>query len=373
MEDKIFSFVPRLEKQDISEVTQAVSIGWGENREFYIRSLEESLRSITNRKFALAVSHGSDAIHLSLSALGLEPGDEIIVPDLTWVACVSPIIHLGLTPVFVNVDESMCMDPNSFNRAITTRTKAVIVVDLAGSLPKWDEILKVAKQHNILIIEDAAESLGGNYKENPAGSFGDVSILSFSGTKVVTGGHGGAVITNSEQIYNKMKLLYHHGIDQELTGKYYWSTEAGYNFQLSNIQAALINSQLSRLSKLVDFKRNLYNSYREELNGINSIELISPMNNVNSSFWLIVAIINPKLGLSKEEVIFKARQFGVDIRPFFYLLSTMPPFVGYRVEVEENRLLTERLSNFGICLPYGYDMTDSKVKKVVNVLKKILV
>ena len=373
MEDKIFSFVPRLEKQDISEVTQAVSTGWGEKREFYIRSLEETLKSITNRKFALAVSHGTDAIHLSLSALNLKPGDEVILPDLTWVACVSPIIHLGLVPVFVSVDESMCMDPKSFSRAITKKTKAVIVVDLAGSLPNWDEILNISKQHKIAVIEDAAESLGGSYKENPAGSFGDISILSFSGTKVVTGGHGGAVLTNCEQTYNKMKLLYHHGIDQQLTGKYYWSTEAGYNFQISNIQAALINSQLSRLSNLVDFKRNLFDLYKYELGELDSLELISPTANIKSSFWLVVAIINPSLGISKEEVILKAGQFGVDIRPFFYLLSTMPPFFGYRVEIEENRQITEKLSNFGICLPYGYDMTASKVKKVISVLKKVLI
>lgn len=372
MENRILSFVPKIEEQDIQEVCKAVTNGWGDNREFYIKCLEESLRKITRREFALAVSHGTDAIQLALSALNLQAGDEVIVPDLTWVACVSPITHLGLTPVFVNVDETMCIDPESFKQAITPKTKVVLVVDLAGSLPNWDEIIKIARENNIFIIEDAAESLGGFYKNNPAGSFGDVAILSFSGTKVVTGGHGGAVVTNNEEIFNRMKLLFHHGIDQKLTGKYYWSTLAGFNFQISNLQAALINSQLTRLTDLVTFKENLFNLYSEELSDLKSINLITPSSFIDSSYWLIVAKLDPKAGLRKEEIIFRAQESGLDLRPFFYLLSTMPPFANFKYEPKINRLKTVELSDFGICLPYGYDMDASKVREVSKILRRVL-
>jgi perosamine synthetase len=169
-----------------------------------------------------------------------------------------------------------------------------------------------------------------------------------------------------------MKLLFHHGIDQQLTGKYYWSTLVGYNFQISNIQAALINSQLSRLTELVEFKKNLFNLYSEEFKSIDKISLISPYELIDSSYWLIVAKLNPKFGLQKEEVIDRAHKAGLDIRPFFYLLSTMPPFVQYQFESTINRIETEELSSYGICLPYGYDMTEDKVKEVSKILRKVL-
>jgi perosamine synthetase len=302
----------------------------------------------------------------------LNPGDEVIVPDLTWVACAAPIIQLGLTPVFVNADDSLCMMPESFERAITNRTRAVIVVDLAGSLPDWERINKIARNHDLFVIEDAAESLGAKYKGMPAGQFGDISILSFSGTKVVTGGQGGAILTSNPELYKKIKLLYHHGIDQALTGKYYWSHELGYNFQISNIQAALISSQLNRLDQLVDYKKWLFNTYQHHLSLVVGIELVKAPEWVKSSYWLIVARFDPELGISKEQFIKLASDRGVDIRPFFYLLSDMPPFSTYNIEVSVGRKITVQMSQNMVCLPYGYDMTEEKVIRTVQVVQEIL-
>ena len=369
---RVKSFVPRIEDADVENVIDAVKNGWEDRRSEQIDKLERQLEKVTQRKHAIAVGHGTDAIHLALASLNLKPGDEVIVPDLTWVACAAPVIHLGFKPVFVNSDESMCMDPSSMEKAITKKTGAIIVVDLAGSMPDWERILEISNRFKIPVIEDAAESFGGTYKGSPAGSFGDVSILSFSGTKVITGGHGGAVLTNSDDMYSQMRLIYHHGINQELTGKYYWSHELGYNFQISNIQAALISSQLNRLDQLVDYKKWLFNTYQHHLSLVVGIELVKAPEWVKSSYWLIVARFDPELGISKEQFIKLASDRGVDIRPFFYLLSDMPPFSTYNIEVSVGRKITVQMSQNMVCLPYGYDMTEEKVIRTVQVVQEIL-
>jgi perosamine synthetase len=366
------SFYPKIDEIDIAAVSDAAKNGWGDKRNQYIERMEVQLSQITNQEFAIAVSHGTAAITLALASLELNPGDEVIVPDLTWVACAAPIIQLGLTPVFVNADDSLCMMPESFERAITNRTRAVIVVDLAGSLPDWERINEIARNHDLFVIEDAAESLGAKYKGMPAGQFGDISILSFSGTKVVTGGQGGAILTSNPELYKKIKLLYHHGIDQALTGKYYWSHELGYNFQISNIQAALISSQLNRLDQLVDYKKWLFNTYQHHLSPVVGIELAKAPEWVESSYWLIVARFDPELGISKEQFIKLASERGIDIRPFFYLLSDMPPFSTYNVEESVGRKITVQMSQNMVCLPYGYDMTEEKVIRTVQVVQEIL-
>ena len=369
---RVKSFVPRIEDADVESVIDAAKNGWEDRRSEQIDNLERQLEKVTQRKHAIAVGHGTDAIHLALASLNLKPGSEVIVPDLTWVACAAPVIHLGLKPVFVNSDESMCMDPYSMEKAITEKTGAIIVVDLAGSMPDWERILEISNRFKIPVIEDAAESFGGAYKGSPAGCFGDVSILSFSGTKVITGGHGGAVLTNSDDMYSQMRSIYHHGINQELTGKYYWSNELGYNFQISNIQAALISSQLNRLDQLVDYKKWLFNTYKHHLSLVVGIELAKAPEWVESSYWLIVAKFDAELGITKEQFIKLASERGIDIRPFFYLLSDMPPFSTYNVEETVGRKITVQMSQNMVCLPYGYDMTEEKVIRTAKVVQEIL-
>lgn len=370
---KINSFLPRITDSDRDMVADAVSQGWGDQRNKYIELLEEELSTVANRKYVLAVSHGTDAIHLALAALDLSPGDEVIVPDLTWVACITPILHLGLTPILVNVDENLCMSPESFKAAISNKTKAAIVVDLAGLMPEWRQIHTIAQSRGIKIIEDAAESLGAYYDGFPAGSFGDVSILSFSATKVITGGHGGAVMTNNQSLYKRMQLLKHHGIDKQQTGKYFWSTELGYNFQLSNIQAALIYSQLLRLKELIQYKKSLYHLYENALSNMSGIILLKNSNQlVEPSYWLMVAILDEECQKTKEEFLDATQVLGVEMRPLFYLLSEMPPFRNVKVEVNHRRVLTQKLSSRGICLPYGYDLRSSDIDQICEIVQKCL-
>jgi len=360
------SYSVKLTDSDISAVLEAVKNEWGENRNRSINLLKESISNLVNKKYCLPISHGTAAITISLASLNLKPDDEIIIPNLTWVACVAPIIQLGLKPVFVNVDETLCLDPEEVKKSITAKTKVIFAVDLIGSFPKWLEIKKIAAENSLFLLEDAAESIGGSYRNIPAGAFGDVSILSFSPTKLVTGGQGGAICTDDENLWERFQSLYHHGINLGKTGKYFWSNEVGYNFQITNFQAALINSQINRIEEAIKMKASFYSLYSKCIEVSKYVTMYKFQKNIKSNFWMY--LITPKNNylVPKELVLERAAKYGLDLRPFFYLLSDMPVFSGFYNNINSyNRFLAD----YGVCLPYGYDLSEQKIVDIVRIIE----
>jgi len=319
---KIPSAGPSITKAEILLVNEAVSQGWYENRNMHIDQFIKEFSEYIGLKYCLPVCNCTSAIHLALLALNIGPGDEVIVPDITWVASACPIHYVGAIPIFVDIDKnSWCISSKSFERAITEKTKAVVVVDLLGNVPDMNKIIKIAKKHNIVIIEDTAEGMGAEYKGKKAGTFGDINVFSFNATKLIIAGQGGMVATNNKHFYNRCKLLYHHGIDTAIEGKYYWSYEIGYNYQLTNMQAALALAQLRRIKEIIDKKRQTFRWYKERLNNIEGINLNSEAQGVKNTYWIVTAIISPKYGLKKEELMEKAKKYSIDLRPFFYPIS----------------------------------------------------
>lgn len=362
------SYLPKISLKDKIKVISALSSEWGEKRNNSINKLSKSLSRISGKKYCLPVSHGTAAITLAIEGLNLKKGDEIIIPNLTWVACVAPIMQLGLKPVFVNVDSTLCIDPIDLQKNIGKKTKAIFAVDLAGSLPNWHKVISIANNFGLPVIEDAAESIGATYKNQPAGYFGTTSIFSFSPTKLITGGQGGAICTNDNQLFERYKSLYHHGINTKKTGKYFWSDEIGYNFQITNFQATLINSQLSRIDELIRQKRQFYYWYQEFLTGNKFFSVYKFNSSLESNYWLNLIFPNPKFKIKKEIVIFEAKKMGLELRPFFYLLSDMPVYSRYKNKINPyNRFLAD----FGVCLPYGYDLTKNKIKKISSVIIEV--
>ena len=192
--------------------------------------------------------------------LDLNPEDEVIVPDMTWVASAAPVIYVGAKPVLVDVDpDSWCITASQIEKSITKNTKAVVVVDLLGNMPEWDEIVDVCRKNNLFIIEDASEGIGAKYKGKLAGAFGDISLFSFNATKLIMSGQGGMLCTNKQDLYNSAKLMSHHGMDKpkDGKGKYYWSDVLGFNYGWTNIQAALALAQLRRINELIEYKNCL--------------------------------------------------------------------------------------------------------------------
>jgi perosamine synthetase len=247
-------------------------------------------------------------------------------------------------------------------------------VDLLGNMPEWENILNLCQKHGIRIIEDAAEGLGATYKGKQAGNFGEVSLFSFNATKLIMSGQGGALCTNNPDLYKKAKLYSHHGIDKELTGKYYWSNVLGYNYNWTNLQAALALAQLRRIEELIDYKKWLFREYEKRLCGIEGLQLSGARTNVEPTYWISAAIVDPQYGLNKEELCRCFADHQIDMRPLFYPISAMPPFKPYvsKKTMSDENPITYQLSNYGICLPNGNNLHEDDIDYVCEVFSKIL-
>lgn len=372
---KISSTGPSITDTEIKLVTEAVTNGWYENMNKYIDDFIEEFSRYMGIKFCIPTCHGTSALHLAMAGLDIGPGDEVIVPDLTWVASAAPITYVGATPVFADIDPiNWCICPDSFKSLITPKTKAVVVVDLAGNMPYMDEILEIALDHGIKVIEDAAESIGATYKNKQAGTFGDVGCYSFNATKLIQSGQGGMVVTNDESIYEKIKLLSHHGIDKNPDSKYYWSTVIGFNYNWSNIQAALALAQFRRIEEFINKKHKIFEWYKKYLAGVDDLKLNNNQSCVRPTYWLMVAIIPEIFGKDKEQLIEEFQEYNIDMRPFFYPISSMPPYQKYFKgnSLQKQNPISYKLSQYGICLPYGTGLIEEDIKYICDALKDIL-
>ena len=373
--EKITSAGPSITQLEINYVKKAISEGWQEKRNFFIDKFSKEFSKYLDLKYCLTTAHCTDAIHLALLSLGIKKGDEVIVPDLTWVASAAPILYTGAIPVFADIDPvSWCLTAESIERCITKNTKAVIVVDLLGNMPNWKDILYICKKYKIRIIEDAAEGIGAKFKNKQAGSFGEVSLFSFNATKLIMSGQGGALCTNDEKIYKKAKLISHHGIDINISKKFFWSNVLGYNYNWTNIQASIALAQLKRINELLKYKKWLFNEYKKELDSIDNISMNRCSKNIKPSYWITSVIINPSYGLVKEDIIKKFKNENIDIRPMFYPLSSMPTFKKY-IKFKNIRKINKYsyfIADNGICLPNGNNLELRDIKRITKVFKKII-
>ena len=372
---KIRSAGPSITEAEINLVSEAIRDGWHEKMSFYIDMFIDEFSAYTKHKYCLPTAHCTDAIHLAVLALGVGPGDEVIVPDLTWVASAAPIVYVGAKPVFADIDPiSLCVTADTIKQKITSKTKAVIVVDLLGNMPEWDEILDLCQNHKISVIEDAAEGIGATYKGHLAGTFGEISLFSFNATKLIMSGQGGMFCTNDKNLYEKAKLYSHHGIDKNSTGKYYWSCILGYNYNWTNIQAALALAQLRRIDELISYKKWLFSQYREKLEDHKGIRLSQTKENVDPTYWITTVIVDSSYGLTKEEICELFTVYDIDIRPLFYPISSMPPFSDY-VDANIMHELNPNaynLSKYGICLPNGNDLSLEEIELICSSFREIL-
>lgn len=365
---------PSITDKEVQLVAEAVKYGWYEKRNMHLDRFTAEFAAYTGIKHCLPTSHCTDAIHLALLVLNIGPGDEVIVPDITWVASAAPIHFVGATPVFADIDrQDWCLDPASFERSITPKTKAVIVVDLYGTMPRMDEIKKIARQYEIPIIEDAAEAMGAAYNNRQAGTFGKIGVYSFNATKLMIAGQGGVLATNNKSIYDRARKLWHHGM-VEYSVKTFWSEEIGYNYQWTNMQAALALAQLRRLSELVANKRRAYHWYAERLADLDGVRLNYEAKGTQSTFWIAVAIIDKEYGLKKEAIIKQLNRYNIDGRPFFYPLSSMPAYARFcrGKDMKKINPVAYDISPYGLCLPSAANITESDVDYVCDCLKKIL-
>jgi perosamine synthetase len=367
LEKKIPITQPSITELEIEYVNDAIKNGWGAKCYDYINSFEKSFATYQNSAYSLATSSCTGAIHLALLALGVKAGDEVIVPEITWIASVEPVLYIGAKPVFVDVlYDSWCIDPKKVEEAITPKTKAIIVVHLYGNLVEMEAIMAIAKKYGLVVLEDAAEGLGSEYKGKKAGSIADAGVFSFHGTKTMTTGEGGMIVTDRHDLYERVKVLNDHGRNPKI-GKTFWMEEYGYKYKLSNLQAALGCAQISRMNDLVQKKRKIFNLYKELLADESLFQFNLELPGTKNSYWMPTVVFAKSLNIDREKLFANFKEKNIDARPFFYPLSSLPMFEA----IKENSVSYD-LYMRGIILPSYHDITPDDQIRVITIIKNYL-
>ena len=262
MKPRILYTKPSITELEVRYATDAAANGWGEKCYDYINRFEALFRQHLGAEYAIATSSCTGALHMGMAALGIGPGDEVVLADTNWIATAAPIVHLGAKPIFVDIlEDSWCLDPELVEQAITPRTKAILAVHLYGNLCDMDRLLAIGERHDIPVIEDAAEAIGSIYHGKRAGSMGRFGTFSFLGTKTLTTGEGGMFVTNDRDLFEHVLTLSNHGRARGQT-KQFWADMVGFKYKMSNIEAAFGCAQMERIDDLINRKREVFSYYR---------------------------------------------------------------------------------------------------------------
>ena len=365
---KITLFGASITDKEVSYVAEAVEYGWLEKANTYQSKFEDAFKLHVGRHHAIAVPCCTHAIHLALLSLGIGPGDEVIVPDCTWIASASPVVQIGAIPVFADIDPGhWCLNSDNIKRAISTKTKAVIVVDLYGNMPDYKAIVSLAKEHNIFVIEDAAQSIGSTYFSKSAGGFGDISVFSFHGTKTLTTGEGGMLVTDDENIYKHARMLSDHG---RWPGENRTQNEyVAYKYKMSSMQAAMGLAQLERLHELVSLKKRIFSWYQDRLSGQPNVSLNQLPTNTTSSYWMPTIVWDRGLKRKPKQINEFLARHSIESRPFFKPLSQQPAFTEHPATFRctDNPCALD-ISDRAINLPSPLSMSEAQASRVCEVL-----
>lgn len=352
-------------------MSEAAASAWYEDAGTFNRRFEESFARYAGRRYAISLPSCTSAIHLALAALGIGSGDEVIVPDITWIASAAPISYVGATPVFADVDESTwCLSATSFEACITSRTRAVIPVDLYGGMPDMDAIIEVAERRGIAVIEDAAEAVGSEYRGRRAGSFGAASVFSFHGSKTLTTGEGGMLVTDDDALHERAQVLRDHG--RRPGDHSFYNREVAFKYKMSALQAALGLAQLERVEELVEKKRAIFGWYRERLGNLPEVRFNAEPKGTRSAYWMVTVIFPESWG-GKGEIIRRLADQAIDSRPVFNPLSSLPAYrdTPQAAKASEANAVSYRLGPNGVNLPSALRITEADVERVCSALLEI--
>lgn len=355
---------PSIGKKEIEYVTDAVTSGWVSSLGKYIDMFEEKFAIYCGTKYAVATSNGTTALHLALVALGITADDEVIIPDLTFVATGSAVRYIGAKVVTVDIDEdTLCISPDAIRKAINSKTKAIIPVHLYGHPANMEEINKIAKENNIFVIEDAAEAHGAEVNGRKVGSLSNAGVFSFYGNKIITSGEGGMITTDDEELYKKMRYLRDHAMSKE---KRYWHTEVGFNYRMTNLQAALGVAQFERIDELLAKKKEIFGWYQEALKSVKGIRLNHQATWAKNVYWMVCLELDGYSESQRDEFIQKLKTQNIDSRPYFYPVSDMPVYDNV------NTPITHKVYQRGLNLPSYFDITKEQVDYVCKTIRELV-
>jgi perosamine synthetase len=367
---KIPVAAPDLGGSEEHNVLEALRSSWISSTGTFINQFESEFAELCGTKGALGVCNGTVALHLALLGLDVRPGDEVLVPSLTYIATANAVRYVGAEPVFVDIDPgTWCIDPKLLESSITQRTRGIIAVHLYGHPADMDAINHVAAVHGLWVVEDAAEAHFALYKGRPTGGLGDLGTFSFYGNKIITCGEGGAVNVNDKHLELRLRTLRGQGMDPQ---RRYYFPVTGYNFRLTNLAAAILCAQLGRREEILAGRRRVFTAYENLLAGIPGIgfQPIAPW--AERAPWLFCITVDAnEYGHSRDELIGLLSEKGIDSRPFFLALHKLPPFREESKRRSEALPLTDALSKAGMNLPTFSALTNSQLEYIAGAIRQL--
>ena len=362
---------PRLDGNELKYLTECIETGWISSEGKFVEQLENGMASLCQRRFAVAVANGSVALDTAILALGIGPGDEVILPSFTIISCAASIVRAGAIPVVIDSDPvTWNMDPALLERKVNDRTRAIMAVHIYGLPVDMEPLMKFARDRNLLVIEDAAEAIGQTCSGQPCGSFGELSTLSFYPNKHVTTGEGGMILTDDEQLARRCRSLRNLCFQP---GRRFVHDELGFNFRMSNLQAAVGVAQLERIDDTIARKRRIGALYRTCLAEIDGLSL--PLDRTayaENLYWVFGVVLDDNVPFDASHAMNRLGEKGVGTRPFFWPMHEQPALRAIGLFSDECCPNAERLARRGFYLPSGLTLTDEQIDRAATALEEIM-
>lgn len=378
--------VPNLSMDILDNLKECLESGWVSTGGRFIPEFETKVKNYIKTKFAAGVQSGTAGLHMSLQVLGVQRDEEVFVPTLTFIAAVNPTTYLGANPIFIDCDDSLCMDPIKLekfcseecdfkegalvNKKTNKKIRALVIVHIFGNMADMEKIMDIAKKYNLRVLEDATEALGtyyteGRYKGKYAGTIGDVGVLSFNANKIITTGGGGMVVGDNEELVEKVRFLSSQAKKDTL---YFIHDEIGYNYRMLNLQAALGTSQIDQLESFIETKIKNYNIYKEELEKIEGLEILPFVEGIRANHWFYsLKIDKEKYGIGRDELLQKLVDAGIQTRPIWGLIHQQKPYSACQnYKIEKALYYYDRILN----LPCSSNLTEKEVYQVIEKIKE---
>ena len=378
--------VPNLSMDILDNLKECLESGWVSTGGRFIPEFETKVKNYMKTKFAAGVQSGTAGLHMSLQVLGVQRDEEVFVPTLTFIAAVNPTTYLGTSPIFIDCDDSLCMDPIKLekfcseecdfkegvlvNKKTNKKIRALVIVHVFGNMADMEKIMDIAKKYNLRVLEDATEALGtyyteGRYKGKYAGTIGDIGVLSFNANKIITTGGGGMVVGDNEELVEKVRFLSSQAKKDTL---YFIHDEIGYNYRMLNLQAALGTSQIDQLESFIETKIKNYEIYKEELEKIEGLEILPFVEGIRANHWFYsLKIDKEKYGIGRDELLQKLVDAGIQTRPIWGLIHQQKPYSACQsYKIEKALYYYDRILN----LPCSSNLTEKEVYQVVEKIKE---
>lgn len=378
--------VPNLSMDILDNLKECLESGWVSTGGRFIPEFETKVKNYMKTKFAAGVQSGTAGLHMSLQVLGVQRDEEVFVPTLTFIAAVNPTTYLGANPIFIDCDDSLCMDPIKLekfcseecdfkegvlvNKKTNKKIRALVIVHIFGNMADMEKIMDIAKKYNLKVLEDATEALGtyyteGRYKGKYAGTIGDIGVLSFNANKIITTGGGGMVVGDNEELVEKVRFLSSQAKKDTL---YFIHDEIGYNYRMLNLQAALGTSQIEQLESFIETKIKNYEIYKEELEKIEGLEILPFVEGIRANHWFYsLKIDKEKYGIGRDELLQKLVDAGIQTRPIWGLIHQQKPYSTCQsYEIEKALYYYDRILN----LPCSSNLTEKEVYQVIEKIRE---